>query len=98
MYASETAENQPRPRARRLRSMSVAPRPSSGERGDSSDPGTEKSRRFTEGETEQEVGCLAGGRTGIAQGARQVGAEHVADADAGTDERHAGKPGADLFG
>src|SRR5215469_18242630 len=60
------------------------------EEDDQRDDQAEQTGRFAERETKQQVGGLRGGSARIAQRAREVGAEDIADADTGADQRDAG--------
>src|SRR5215469_10736765 len=64
------------------------------EEDDQRDDQAEQARRFAQRKAQEQVGGLGGGGAGIAQGARKIGAEHIADADAGADQRDAGDAGA----
>src|SRR5579883_2422550 len=59
------------------------------------DDQAEQTGGFAKRKAQQEVGGLGGGSARIAQGARQVGAEHIADADTGADKRDTGQARAD---
>ena len=67
------------------------------EQDDERDHQTEQAGRFAQREAEEQVRGLSGGGTRIAQRAREVAAEHVADADTGADESDTGKAGTDHF-
>src|SRR5262249_15144087 len=64
------------------------------EEDDQRDDQAEQAGRFAKREAEQQIGGLGGGGARIAQRAREVGAEHIADADTGADKRDAGDTGA----
>src|SRR5882757_1922549 len=61
------------------------------EQNDHRDQQAEQAGGFAQRETEQHVGILALGGAGIAQRPRQIATEHIADADAGADQRDAGE-------
>src|SRR5690606_20865402 len=77
-----------RPLACRLRWKSA-------EEDDQRDEKTEEAGRLGKSKADQQVRELPRSSRRIAQGARQIVAEDVADADAGADERGAGEAGAD---
>src|SRR5688572_13040261 len=66
-----------------------------GEQDHQRDQQTEEARCFAESEADQQVGELARSSRRVAQGARQVVGEDVADADAGADEGEASEASAD---
>src|SRR5689334_8626426 len=61
------------------------------------DDQAEQAGRFAQREAEQQVGGLGGGGTRVAQRARQIRAEHVADADTGADQGDTGQARTDHF-
>jgi len=58
---------------------------------------SEQTGGLAQREAQEQVGGLGGGSARIAQRARQVGAEHVADADAGADQGDTGNARTDHF-
>src|SRR6185503_16530018 len=67
------------------------------EQDDQRDDQAEQAGGFAQREAEEQVGGLAGGSARIAQRARQIAAEHVADADTGADQGDTGNARTDHF-
>src|ERR1044071_9161371 len=57
----------------------------------------EQAGSLAQREAEQQVGGLGGGGARIAQRAREIGAEHIADADTGADQGDTGNARTDHF-
>src|SRR5471030_1725004 len=69
----------------------------SAEQDDQRDDQAKQAGRFAQRETQQQVGGLGRGGARIAQRARQIAAEHIADADAGPDQCDTGDARANHF-
>src|SRR2546430_185168 len=67
------------------------------EQDDQRDDQAEQAGSLAQRKAQEQVGSLAGGGARIAQRARQIAAEHVANADAGTDQGDTGNACTDHF-